>query len=406
MKKQLLVMLFFVLGIADIWAHTLVWKNIVTGSANSTDGQAPQSLHRYTRTIYLVAAHELSEGGTEAGKIIKAIGFNYTQGVSTATANGTLRVYLENTRASDLTATFFNVATYNKGNSWATAISTMTKVSDAIETIPAATTADFIFQNGDAFIYTEGALFVAFEWLNPEGDLGTENSALCNTGTFNTGGFNGLHSNYSATNEPSDDISNSSHFRPVTRFAYETLSTLPVKIGSFTAITKNNEVVLKWEVGTETNVNRYEVERSTNGVDFVKVVEVAANGSSNYGTVDKKPQLGVNYYRLKGIDNDDVVSEFKDLRSAKIDDLLSRGVVVYPNPISGSVLNLSLNGFNKGTLYYSISDLTGKQIQVGSINHQDLSDVSISIPSELTSGMYLIRMQQGNKVVVSKIVKQ
>src|SRR5690606_34593965 len=80
--------------------------------------------------------------------------------------------------------------------------------------------------------------------------------------------------------------------------AYEYSSILPVKVSSFTARLINNRTQLKWNVGTEDNVNRYEVERSQDGVDFMEVATVNASGSSSYMAVDANPQTGINCYRL------------------------------------------------------------------------------------------------------------
>src|SRR5690606_23095259 len=49
--------------------------------------------------------------------------------------------------------------------------------------------------------------------------------------------------------------------------AIEWSTVLPVKVSSFTANLVNNRTQLKWSVGTEDNVNRYEVERSQDGAD-------------------------------------------------------------------------------------------------------------------------------------------
>lgn len=81
---------------------------------------------------------------------------------------------------------------------------------------------------------------------------------------------------------------------------------LPVKLLSFAGNKNNNKVDLKW-VAEETNTNHYEVERSANGREFTKIAEVAAanNGRQQmYTAADELPLSGINYYRLKMVDND------------------------------------------------------------------------------------------------------
>lgn len=673
MKKQLLLKkglltfaLLLVFFVAN--AQTLVWKNSVVGTSNSPNGRAPQSSHRYTRTIYLIAASELSTGGIAPGRVLKAIGFNYreAEAVATATASGTLKIYLENTTATS----------YNKGTSWATAISTMTKVSDAAAIIPAATTADFIFTNGNTFTYTGGALYVAFEWLNLEGTLGTSNQAYCNSSTTNTGGVNGLQAGYSSSSTTvSDAITTSNNFRPATRFAYELLTndaqvsniyalttapvnegkqtiiaritnegvnsisnlnvtltisgantftstrtislpaetpietgggynvtfdefipvnqgtntvtvsiaetddnnanntatriqevipgifsynigtaatansgsssqnyryavkytangtvypkavrfllatdatavgkelkafwlnankelmgesaiytavatdqgtlvtipftanniavpdvsgntefyvgvqqtsatggasvyfmgtqtalenplrpetyysgssslgasssrpsieavttsaTLPVTVSSFTTKLNNNKVALKWEVGTEVNVSHYEVERSVNGADFMKVAEVDASGHATYNVIDSNPLVGINYYRLKTIDNDGAYSYYGEIKSVKISSLVENTFAVYPNPIIGNEVNVVLAGYPIGQYSYKIVNTLGNILQAGNINNEKSSKHTINLNGSVSKGIYMLYLTNGKEIIQSKFIK-
>jgi hypothetical protein len=79
---------------------------------------------------------------------------------------------------------------------------------------------------------------------------------------------------------------------------------LPVTFMSITGtkITGGNKIA--WTVGTETNVNHYEVERSSNGKTYTLYGTVTATGSSSYSFVDNNPGTSTNYYRVKSKDND------------------------------------------------------------------------------------------------------
>ncbi len=211
-------------------AQTIVWKNSVVGTSTSGNGRAPQSSHKYTRTVYFISAAEMAAGGIDAGKILKGIGFNYrpAEAIPTATASGNLKIYLQNTAATS----------YGKGTDWTTSITGMTKVSDAAATIPAAITADFMFSNGSSFTYSGDGVYVAFEWANPTIVVGTTaNTAYCNSSTVSSGGSNGLFNAFSPTviaPEPTTLASN--NFRPATRFAFE-LPDNDVKVANIYALT-------------------------------------------------------------------------------------------------------------------------------------------------------------------------
>jgi len=215
-----------------------------------------------------------------------------------------------------------------------------------------------------------------------------------------------------ATTEPSTDITGFDRpiATPFTIGAYEYDATLddvglPVTINSFTAVLNNGKTQLNWNINTENNVNRYEVERSVNGTDFVIIATVLANGSSNYIAVDASPSIGVNYYRLKGIDNDGTISSFNELRTVKVTSLAAKEAVIYPNPLVGNNINVNLSGYTLGIYQYKLVDVYGKVAQQGSFNSTLGSNV-ITINSTLSKGVYVLQMVNGAEVIQSKLIKQ
>ena len=82
---------------------------------------------------------------------------------------------------------------------------------------------------------------------------------------------------------------------------------LPVELSSFTAVSKPDQIILKWETKTETNNYGFEIERKLS--DKWQVIGfINGNGNSNspkeYSYVDKNLIGGSKYkYRLKQIDN-------------------------------------------------------------------------------------------------------
>ena len=80
---------------------------------------------------------------------------------------------------------------------------------------------------------------------------------------------------------------------------------LPTTLSSLTATKVNKTALVKWTTASEINSKNFEVQRSIDGRTFVTVGTIAAKGfASDYSFVDEKPFTGVNYYRLKQIDND------------------------------------------------------------------------------------------------------
>lgn len=63
-----------------------------------------------------------------------------------------------------------------------------------------------------------------------------------------------------------------------------------------------NSAEVSWKAFTQINVRRYELEKSTDGENFSYVTAVASN-AKKYSVQDRNFTEGINYYRLKVIDN-------------------------------------------------------------------------------------------------------
>lgn len=84
---------------------------------------------------------------------------------------------------------------------------------------------------------------------------------------------------------------------------------LPVSLLYFTAeVITNEHVRLKWETVSEQNNDRFELERSSDGIVFNIIGIVDGNGNTNesinYSFDDKFPLYGINYYRFRQVDYD------------------------------------------------------------------------------------------------------
>lgn len=83
---------------------------------------------------------------------------------------------------------------------------------------------------------------------------------------------------------------------------FKAATPLPLTLTSFTAREENQKVKLLWEVEKELDIEKYEVERSTDGSRFTSIGFVAATnsqGAHQYRFTDEQPATGPNYYRLK-----------------------------------------------------------------------------------------------------------
>lgn len=193
--------------------------------------------------------------------------------------------------------------------------------------------------------------------------------------------------------------------------ADEFTTVLPVTLVNFSG-TKNNGVNnLSWTTVTETNNTGFELLRSADGINFTKLTFIASksvNGNSStslqYEVADKNPLSAANYYRLKQIDKDGktTVSNIVLLKGSKANKL--EIVAVYPNPVHDKVnLSIASTQIAKGTI--SVIDYSGKTVISQTVQLIN-GEVNMQLnTAHLQSGSYVIKVNNGFEIAVSKFIK-
>ena len=135
------------------------------------------------------------------------------------------------------------------------------------------------------------------------------------------------------------------------------IKVLPVLLDNFTATQNNCKLVLSWHSSTEINLNRYEVEYSTNGRTFTSIGLVDGRGDNSTYSYTHQPATGRVYYRLKMLDRNGEI-KYSTIIAMNVN-CNGKNVLVYPNPAS-SILNVNLSGYTgtiTGKLYSEIGQL-------------------------------------------------
>ncbi|MEZ5059458.1 MAG: T9SS type A sorting domain-containing protein [Saprospiraceae bacterium] len=160
---------------------------------------------------------------------------------------------------------------------------------------------------------------------------------------------------------------------------------LPIELLSFKGTAENNAISLSWTTASEINNDFVEVQKSTNGKDFVTFEKVMGAGdrfvTSRYSVKDPAPQKGKNYYRLKQVDFDGTETYSKVISvqfGSKQNDLN-----IFPTLVL-STLNLETDQF-EDLDHLSIYNLAGQQVinDFGPANQVDCS--------RLPEGTYILR---------------
>jgi hypothetical protein len=171
---------------------------------------------------------------------------------------------------------------------------------------------------------------------------------------------------------------------------------LPVKLLSFDAKKVAGSVQLKWATAEEINTKEFVVERSSDGVHFIKLNTVSARGSNSaYAVTDAQPYAGNNFYRLVSMDK----NGYKEYsRILKINFSKGFTVSLSPNPTSDRV-TINLSNFTE-QLQLRIVDMTGRVVKTTLISQQ-----TTTVPLQgLTKGLYLVKLNGAKEVYSEKLI--
>mgnify|MGYP000082505637 CR=1 FL=1 len=168
-------------------------------------------------------------------------------------------------------------------------------------------------------------------------------------------------------------------------------NTLPVEMLYFNAAFINGINKLKWATGTELNNDYFEIQHSTNGIEFSTIDKVDGAGTTlnerTYEFAHKSPKSGLNYYRLRQVDFDGNY-EFSNITEVKSE--LTR-LSIYPNPVQEQ---LNIKNYT-GTI--RIFNAIGIQVKEIIINHQIEIDISA-----FSNGFYYLVEENGTTYKIIK----
>ncbi len=175
-----------------------------------------------------------------------------------------------------------------------------------------------------------------------------------------------------------------------------------VKLAAFTAALSNDKVKLTWQTLSETDANRFEIERSLNGREFTYVGKVEAKGNttslSSYAFYDNLAQLnGKVYYRLKSVDKDGSFT-YSDQTSVLIKTEKQLVLSVYPNPTkAGQNIALNITALKNQTLHYSLVNNLGKIVLSNAVSvNEGVNKLNIK-SANLPAGVYHLTTLTENK---------
>ncbi|MGI4874676.1 MAG: FG-GAP-like repeat-containing protein [Janthinobacterium lividum] len=163
---------------------------------------------------------------------------------------------------------------------------------------------------------------------------------------------------------------------------------LPVELVAFTARKQGAAVQLDWRTASEKDADRFEVERSSDGLAFAPIGTVAAKGTTptptDYAFADTKYPGSASqlYYRLRQVDKDGTAA-YSPVRVVALDH--EARLSLYPNPVHRAFAVL---GAAPGTKL-DVLDAVGRVVATATTDADGTAH--LTLPTGLAAGVYVVR---------------
>ena len=188
-------------------------------------------------------------------------------------------------------------------------------------------------------------------------------------------------------------------------------NSLPVTLLTFNATKSNNTAQLTWETTYEKDNNHFDIQRSTDGVNFIKVGTVAGNETStlthNYDYADDVTGLsGIVYYRLKDVDDDGAFGYSKIVPLRLDGSSMTASFSAYPNPFSSNI-KLLITSVSTKNANVNLLNTAGQRIANQLVQLQSGQNVVVlQNLSTLQPGIYVVELITEDGKNYQKVVKQ
>ena len=184
-------------------------------------------------------------------------------------------------------------------------------------------------------------------------------------------------------------------------------SPLPIELLDFTAVPNDNKVNIKWETTTETNNAYFTIEKSKDGINFTKLIDIPGAGNSislkEYVETDYQPYSGTSYYRLKQTDYN---GNFKYFNTVSVNFDSQKNIFVYPNPIDNtSNFTIELNGYKNQEVVVVLRDIQGREFLSKVLLSSDDNQIFIlDKTNSLAAGTYIVTASSNDKIYNYKLI--
>src|SRR6476620_10660995 len=186
-----------------------------------------------------------------------------------------------------------------------------------------------------------------------------------------------------------------------------TISILSIKLVYFQGTLENNKVTLKWKVAQNEAVDRFEIERSEDGINFVTAGTVFPKSQSDAGDYSYTESIKTYkvYYRLKMYDKNQT-PEYSKAFVLQNSNVKGDSFRIINNPATDK-LTLNYSSAGNQAVEIKIFDLAGRMQMNQKANvYQGSNFIDVALSSAFKTGIYAVEVSNASESQTAKFVKQ
>jgi hypothetical protein len=165
----------------------------------------------------------------------------------------------------------------------------------------------------------------------------------------------------------------------------------------------DDQAIVQWTVSNQSDISSYEIEKSTDGINYIKVGEMPPYAGNNamltYNWTDGDFNGASIYYRIAGIETSagpvysrEIPVGYGNNNNSGIPD-----ITVYPNPVSGQTVHLQTMNIPDGVYTVSLVNEAGQTMWIREMDHTEGNTVeTIDIGSGMQAGTYFMTVTGHN----------
>jgi hypothetical protein len=189
-------------------------------------------------------------------------------------------------------------------------------------------------------------------------------------------------------------------------FRYNIPSTFPVKITGIRLFGEPGRTTrIIWDVANEASIDRYEVEKSANGISFepIEIVVPVNEGNKVEYSVSDNNCLEETFYRIKGVKLDGGVI-YSGI--ARIKPLVpTNEIAIYPNPIVNKEAQVYTNEAEPGVYKVMLFGTNGELRMKSAFQVREGQNLNkVYLPANTNPGIYLMQIIRPDNSKVTKTI--